>query len=187
MSKIALTPNASGSGTFTLASPNSDTDRSLTLPDGAGTLDRLERTGNVLQVVEGTTSTQVDITTDTLTDSGFSGSITPTSTSSKILVQVSIHTRISRSGDNASANMRLLRDSTAIVTYSSQTPKVESQGTGNNFTRWAGFMAFQNLDSPSTTSQITYKVQGAMDVTSLSPQLSFNVKPSSIIVMEIAG
>ena len=36
MSKIALTPNASGSGTFTIASPNSDTDRTLTLPDKAG-------------------------------------------------------------------------------------------------------------------------------------------------------
>lgn len=38
MSKIALTPNASGSGTFTIASPNSDTDRVLTLPDGSATL-----------------------------------------------------------------------------------------------------------------------------------------------------
>ena len=38
MSKIALTPNASGSGTFTIASPNSDTDRVLTLPDEAGTV-----------------------------------------------------------------------------------------------------------------------------------------------------
>ena len=38
MSKIALTGNASGSGTFTLAAPGTDTDRVLTLPDGAGTL-----------------------------------------------------------------------------------------------------------------------------------------------------
>ena len=38
MSKIALTPNASGSGTFTIASPNSNTDRVLTLPDGSATL-----------------------------------------------------------------------------------------------------------------------------------------------------
>ena len=36
MSKIALTPNASGTGTFTIASPNSNTDRTLTLPDAAG-------------------------------------------------------------------------------------------------------------------------------------------------------
>ena len=38
MSKIALTTNASGSGTFTIASPNSNTDRTLTLPDEAGTV-----------------------------------------------------------------------------------------------------------------------------------------------------
>ena len=38
MSKIALTPNASGSGTFTIAAPNGDTDRTLTLPDSSATL-----------------------------------------------------------------------------------------------------------------------------------------------------
>lgn len=38
MSKIALTPNASGSGTFTIAAPDSDENRTLTLPDEAGTV-----------------------------------------------------------------------------------------------------------------------------------------------------
>jgi hypothetical protein len=38
MSKIALTPNASGTGTFTIAAPNSNTNRTLTLPDEAGTV-----------------------------------------------------------------------------------------------------------------------------------------------------
>jgi len=36
MSKIALNSNASGTGVFTIASPNSDTDRTLTLPDSSG-------------------------------------------------------------------------------------------------------------------------------------------------------
>ena len=36
MSKIALSPDDSGTGTFTLASPNSNTNRTLTLPDAAG-------------------------------------------------------------------------------------------------------------------------------------------------------
>jgi len=36
VSKIALTPNASGTGTFTLAAPNSNTSRTITLPDEAG-------------------------------------------------------------------------------------------------------------------------------------------------------
>ena len=38
MSKIALSGNASGTGTFTLASPNSSTDRTLNLPDNSGTV-----------------------------------------------------------------------------------------------------------------------------------------------------
>jgi hypothetical protein len=38
MSKIALSPNASGTGLFTIASPNSNTNRTLTLPDAAGEL-----------------------------------------------------------------------------------------------------------------------------------------------------
>jgi hypothetical protein len=38
MSKIALSGNASGTGTFTIASPDSSTDRTLNLPDAAGTI-----------------------------------------------------------------------------------------------------------------------------------------------------
>ena len=38
MSKIALTPNASGTGTLTIAAPNTNTDRTLTLPDATGTV-----------------------------------------------------------------------------------------------------------------------------------------------------
>jgi hypothetical protein len=38
MSKIALSSNASGTGVFTIASPNSNTDRTLTLPDATGTV-----------------------------------------------------------------------------------------------------------------------------------------------------
>jgi microcystin-dependent protein len=38
VSKIALSGNPSGAGTFTIASPNSDTDRTLALPDVGGTV-----------------------------------------------------------------------------------------------------------------------------------------------------
>jgi hypothetical protein len=38
MSKIALSGNASGTGTLTLAAPNTNSDRTLTLPDGSGAL-----------------------------------------------------------------------------------------------------------------------------------------------------
>jgi hypothetical protein len=38
MSKISLAPDASGTGIFTIASPNSNTNRTLTLPDDTGTI-----------------------------------------------------------------------------------------------------------------------------------------------------
>jgi hypothetical protein len=38
MSKIAISPNVSGTGTFTIAAPNSNTDRTLTLPDAGGSV-----------------------------------------------------------------------------------------------------------------------------------------------------
>jgi hypothetical protein len=36
MSKIALKPNTSGTGTFTIEAPNSNSDRTINLPDSAG-------------------------------------------------------------------------------------------------------------------------------------------------------
>lgn len=38
MSKVSLSGNASGTGTFTIASPNSNVDRTLNLPDASGTI-----------------------------------------------------------------------------------------------------------------------------------------------------
>jgi len=44
MSKVALSGNALGTGTFTIASPNSNTDRTLSLPDSSGTVATAEST-----------------------------------------------------------------------------------------------------------------------------------------------
>ena len=38
MSSIKLSPNASGTGEFTIAAPNSNTNRTLNLPDASGTI-----------------------------------------------------------------------------------------------------------------------------------------------------
>ena len=38
MSKISLSPSATGTGTFTIASPGTSTDRTIDLPDAAGTV-----------------------------------------------------------------------------------------------------------------------------------------------------
>ena len=51
MSRIALEGNALGTGTFTIASPNSNTSRTLTLPDATGTINT---SGSVNEVPAGT-------------------------------------------------------------------------------------------------------------------------------------
>ena len=44
MSKISLSGNSSGTGTLTIASPNTNSDRTLTLPDSTGTIATAEST-----------------------------------------------------------------------------------------------------------------------------------------------
>ena len=48
MTKIAIQPNASGSGTFTLTAPDSNTNRTFTLPDATG---EVYTSGNILGTV----------------------------------------------------------------------------------------------------------------------------------------
>lgn len=98
MSKIALNSNASGTGVFTIASPNSDTDRTLTLPDEAGTIittagvpSSALPTGSVLQVVSANTSTRYSTSSTTFQTTDLSASFTPKSSTSKILLLSSIN------------------------------------------------------------------------------------------------
>ena len=63
MSKIALNSNASGTGVFTIASPNSDTDRTLTLPDESGTVVSENTSGDVAVTGDITSNGNAVITT----------------------------------------------------------------------------------------------------------------------------
>jgi hypothetical protein len=65
MSKIALSGNASGTGTFTFAAPGTNTDRTLTLPDASGTL---ARTADIPSVNPFTLGTAVASTSGTAID-----------------------------------------------------------------------------------------------------------------------
>jgi len=75
MSKVAITGNASGTGTFTLAAPNSNSDRTLTLPDNTGTIittgSTFAGTGPAFsaylgstQAISASTTTKVDFDTE---------------------------------------------------------------------------------------------------------------------------
>ena len=192
MSKVAITGNASGTGVFTIASPNSNTDRVITLPDEAGTVDTLQRAGNVLQVVSATTSTAVTVSTTTYTDTGLSASITPTSATSKILVLISQPYRVGRDSDlEIGAGFQVLRDATVIRAGATNRLDVRGRQTvgAGGTASIGGIASFVVLDSPSTTSSTTYKIQGAPNSTSNFGELSLQADSaiSTITLMEIAA
>ena len=131
--------------------------------------------GHVIQVVEGSYSTQTDIATTSYADSGLSVTITPTSSSSKILAITNIHGYIN---GTAKLGFAIVRGSTQIVEASTAISFVD-----NN----AGVVTLTKLDEPNTTGAITYKVQ--MKKTSATGTMRINQQDggSRITLMEIAG
>tara|TARA_R110000824_G_scaffold132643_2_gene295226 strand:- start:478 stop:1071 length:594 start_codon:yes stop_codon:yes gene_type:complete len=122
MSKVVITGNASGTGDFTIAAPNSNTDRTLTLPDEAGTVDTLQRAGNVLQVKNyqfgsllslGNVQIPYDDTIPQITEGGevMTLAITPQFASSKLLIEVLVN--VSPSLSSEKMVVALFQDTTA--------------------------------------------------------------------------
>ena len=121
-------------------------------------------TGKVLQVVQTVkTDTQSFTSSTSFSDMvGLSVSITPSSTSSKILVSFSVAG--GTGNDQGHLMMQLLRDSTAIGLADVASNRVRNTGIYFNTASGGGGQVLQNsfmlLDSPSTTSSVTYKMQG---------------------------
>ena len=149
----------------------------------ASQLNALRGAFRILQVVQGTTSTSVSSSTSTLVDTGLTATITPQSSTSKVLVIVS-HNQCSKSDVSSfnSLNLKLLRGTTTI----------HNIGTYLGFTNTAlqnWFSAASTyLDSPATTSATTYKTQfcSAFNTASVSVQTSGNGE-STIILMEVSA
>ena len=148
-----------GSGNYTILTNAGSlgSDKTLTIPNETGTLNL--QSGSVLQVVVGTDTKDNGnvITETTFQDTGLSASITPSSTSSKILVIVTHQILVYAPGTIPFANLQLLRDSTTINLGSSG-HKADDHPSDNN-AYIADSFSFCTLDSPSSTSSITYKTQ----------------------------
>lgn len=143
--------------------------------------------GKVLQVVTATTSTPTTIASTTLTDTGLSASITPSSTGSRVLVLSSATWSSGRLSDATEGSFRLVRGSTALVTYDKGFGFYQSGGAAQS----TAFGVFTNayVDSPSTTSSTTYKTQAAVNTTANGHSITFqtNNSLSQIILMEIGA
>ena len=133
-------------------------------------------TGRVLQVVSATYSTQVANTTGGFIDTGLSVAITPSSSSSKVYIALSQQS-IYNTAENEGVTCKLLRGSTDICTfvlYSSYGAVPDFNGESCNF-----------LDTPSTTSATTYKVQFAPTTGSAQVRAQANGSTSTIMALEI--
>lgn len=141
--------------------------------------------GKVLQVVQASTTSTTVITTTTYTDTGLSVSITPSSTSSKVLIIANQQALITRSSSEVNATGRLLRGATAILTNGSDSfLKTEAQTGGAVTTSISGLHTMIYLDEPATTSSTTYKMQMGTNGTLITQRDS---QPSVIIAMEIGA
>jgi len=181
--------NGATSGSVELDVPAAvGSDLQLTLPTTAGTLDRLERAGNILQVVQGSATTAVNIATSVYTYSGLSASIAPTSSTSKILVSISQPLQIYRGSPAQGGSIRILRDSTIIYdsTLAGLAEYISAGGTGaiNIYTTINKHI----LDSPNTTNSVTYKTMGRPYLTDDSGKIKFQLPGISYItLMEVAA
>lgn len=121
--------------------------------------------GKVLQVVSTAKTDTFTSTSTSFTDiTGLSVAITPSSASSKVLVFYSIVGASSATTGDSIASIRLMRDSTAIGIADSAGSRQRATGSistrETNATTINFTSAGQFLDSPATTSALTYKVQG---------------------------
>ena len=170
--------------------------------DGSGDITGLTRgaiestaigTGAILQVVQTSTTTTTTSTSGSWEDAGgFTASITPTASSSRILVLVSAQYELYRAALESTGAFKIVRGSTDIFLESANSLGIEAAPSVNGRVYADGRWAAMYVDSPSTTSSTTYKLQMKCGSTGSSGRLtvnnqSNNTQTGTVILMEIAG
>ena len=188
-----------GSGTIAGLSAGGLPDGSVAADDLASTLDLSGKTvtlpsgtgGKVLQVVSMTDETYQDITTTGYVDiTNGSLSITPSSASSKILAFADIPLTLYAGTVDGwiTASVALLRGST-IVSEQGVGDRGYSDGTARDHYN-KELAVIKHLDSPSTTSSVTYKLQAQRLLNTSSCRVNYDTSRGeqlNFILMEIAG
>lgn len=130
----------------------------LTVSGGVPTWASPAGGGKVLQVVNATTTTAATNTTTTYADSNLTASITPTSSTSKILVLVT--QGVGHASATQGLKLQLMRNSTSISVFGAFAGFVLVSGTYAEV--YGSYLGVNYLDSPATTSAVTYKTQFAI-------------------------
>jgi hypothetical protein len=130
----------------------------------------------------GTTTTVTSNSTSTYADTTLTASITPQSSSSKVLVLVS-HASVFKSSANVNngVNLRLVRGSTTIATFGAG---IAYTGTALDST---GSSSISYLDTPAVATATTYKTQFANNANAALVQVQVSSSTSSIILLEVSA
>ena len=162
-------------------------------PDGRVTGNKVTQSGMVLQVVEGSTENRIEITSGTgsWVDTNLSATITPSSSSNKVLVLVngSIHT-----GNTSSASLTVFRGGTGGTDIGSSGGYglLHVNGTatsgGGGGTLNGGMV---KLDSPNTDQATEYLVKAKRVWAGAGGDTKFpssnNLEKATITLIEIKG
>jgi hypothetical protein len=144
--------------------------------------------GKVLQVVNAQITSATTISTDSLTDTGITATITPTAATSKILILITGVAKIARTQDGQGLVTRLLRGATTLQD-SDQNIYVGLPGITSISNFFVPYVT-SYYDSPNTTSATTYKLQGHPTFSTSSGTATFqpnSVNPSNITLLEIGA
>jgi len=139
--------------------------------------------GKLLQVVSATYSSETDINSTTFADTGLTATITPSSTSSKIMVIISAPMSKNAAVAGGGANTRIVRGATTLASYTEV-----NLATGTTINNSAIF-GMTYLDSPNTTSSTTYKLQFASATTGTNnhARICSGGAPAIITLLEIGA
>ena len=137
-------------------------------------------TGSVLQVVQAHSTLRTVLSTSTYTNISLSASITPSSTSSKILIIADLAFNVL--GGAGFPDAQILGDGSSLKTY----PYISGWTGLTGTVRMRATPSLKYIDSPSTTSSVTYSVQGKENNSDTIEWQDGN-QVSTITLMEIAG
>jgi hypothetical protein len=144
----------------------------------ASQLNNLRGAFRVLQVVQATNASTTTVSTNAYTAINLSASITPSATSSKILVFATVGAILKL--NNTYTNMQLFRGATGVFvggSYIGFTATALDTGQSASLTY---------LDSPSTTSATTYEIKVASGSNNSYVQVNA-AATNSITLMEISA
>ena len=179
----SLVINGDTSGSITLAAPAVAGSNTLTLPTLTGTVLTNKTPGTVIQTVSFSNGTQLASSSTSWVATALTASITPTASTSKILIMALGGTLDNNPGTNCQCYLSIFRNS-ATNLGNTNSGIVQAYTSGS--TRIQVPCSLGYLDSPATTSATTYTVYLRTNGANV---MYYNVDAtvSTIVLQEIAA